>query len=252
MGFNFTESKQSERKMWTGVMPVEITHINPTHAELKGIYGDQAAAPSYITTENGVRKVRLDFYVKNDQYNFKDKFVIFMEDKPRVSTKGNTQVINNRAQSTWVQDPNNVTYEWFDKTGVRAAKDGEVTLYDMLVALINADRNSKDTNLVLENFNSLFDGDVSELRALNEKYGKGLKVLLGVKDGKYQDIYTGYFGRTSIKSNTYIMRAATDADYPWTRDFGNSDEVKEYTAPATPDAVESVASNDEIKSAGLY
>lgn len=227
-------------------MPVEIVQINPTHAELKEIYGENAKEVTYTSkSDAGNRKVRLDFFVENKEYGFKDKFALFLEDNVRKSQNGNVQIINAQGRHTWAKSSEECDYEWFDSSTARVAKDGECRLYDMLIALVNADTSSKDSNLVLENLDAIFDGDVRELRDINKNFGKGLRVLTGVRDGKYQSIYTGHFNRNNNSSSTAMMNAATAEYGSFKDDFGGDAELREYVAPTRPAVSESVSSETD-------
>lgn len=235
MSFNVEESKGGggARTLYTGVMPVEIINICPTHAELQEMYGENAKAPTYVETVDGATRVRLDFYIRNEANDFLSKFSIFVKDAERISRTGKYEFLDVRGRNAWGESLESIDYDWFKTAGARKAKDGESRLIEMLVALTNANQDSEQTNIVID-MERIFAGDFSELRKINNNYGKGLKVLLGVRDGKYQDVYTNKFGRSTSNSVAHIQKAASDHSYPWNCDFGGSTDLKEYVAPVAP------------------
>ena len=88
----------------------------------------------------------------------------------------------------------------------------------------------------LDNFDALFDGNYSELRQiLGANINNEIKVLLTVRDGKYQSVYNRYFDRASNKRTSYweshIKRQSEDG-YPPKEDFSNSFNFQEWTEPS--------------------
>jgi len=255
MEFKFTESTSVDKQLWTGMMPVKITHVNPTHSQLQEIYGDSAKSPVYVSEGvdnegNKFKKIRLDFFIENKDHNFINKISLFLENRDKVSQSGNFQIINNKGKTLYVNDVNNIQYDWYDTTSVRKCKVGEESLYRLIIASINANTNDPDTNLVLSNLDAIFNGDVSELNDILQKYGKEIIVLLGVKDGLYQDVYKGYFNRGHITSTGNMEKYANDESYPWKSDFQNSMELQKYNKP-TP-STDTEMSSDALDTNNLF
>ncbi len=237
---NHNESAETEKRLYTGVTPVELVGINPTQQELSKLFGGgDANAPTYVgTNDNGNKKIRLDMWLKNPDINLLTKCAIWLEDEARVSQAGNKQFINRKLQSTWgksLEDIKNASnMQWFDTSTAREAKSGEVQLYEFLTALTNASTGQDDSDLELDDFSAIFDDDMNELNGINDAIGKQFKVLLGVKEGKYQDVYTGYFQKGSNNGTKVMENRACDTKYPYKADFQNSMELKEYNAPSAP------------------
>lgn len=239
---NHKESTSVDRKLYTGVAEIDIVAINPTKEELSELLnGAEVKEPTYTeTSKDGNRKVRIDFW-----YRFaKDpdtvsKFAIWLEDKDRFGqNSGKTQYINNRCQTAWgksIEDiANDPNLQWFDTSTARVAKDGEESLYDVLVKLTNASLDA-ESDLELDSLDDIFNGDVSELVGINEKLGKGLKVLVGVKDGKYQDTYTKMLLRRQTVNLSYIQKSLEKERGEFNADYNNSFDFALYTAPSMPD-----------------
>jgi hypothetical protein len=237
---NHKEAQISEKKLYTGICPVELVAINPSVEELKALYNsDKVVEPVYTSTsDEGNKKVRLDFFIRNTDLDLITKFAIFLENKVNVSTTGKTQFINERIQSMYAESLDSITSNpkltWFDIKTARPAKVGEVQLYEFLVKLTNASTD-ETSNLKLENFDNLFNGNVEELKEINSKLGKGVKVLLGVKDGIYQDVYNRYFQRIQVNGTDTMTKNATSEYGGFNSDYQNSMELQEYSQAPMPE-----------------
>lgn len=236
---NHKEASSLERKLYTGVCTVDVIAINPTRQELAKLYNkEDVVEPNYITVhEDGYKKLRLDVFVKNDEINLSSKFTIWLEDRDNVSLSGKFQFINEKGQNIYadsieaiVANPNLL---WFDVKTARKAKVGEVDLYEFLIKFTNASTDD-DAKLHLENFANMFNGDLSEIQMIKEKLGKSIKVLLGVKDEQYQDIYTKFIQRGHM-SGTKTMEKNASAEYGgFKADYQNSMDLQVYTQRSMP------------------
>lgn len=82
--------------------------------------------------------------------------------------------------------------------GARKAYVGEEALINFIKAWANVDQNSQ---AILDDMSKLFAGDVSEIHTLHAGIKDNqVKILIGVKDGKYQDVYTKFFQRPYINN----------------------------------------------------
>ena len=100
-------------------------------------------------------------------------------------------------------------------------------------------------------------GDISELKTLTTALtGNQTRVLIGVKDDRYQQVYTKYFGRIKPQRDDFFIRALNDdygsfnadfnADLQWgihkptvdliTPDNGELKEDKDWVSASTTDA----------------
>lgn len=220
-GKESTEGASVKRYLGIGVFTVLA--VNPTKAELEKIYDTTLdKEPEYITKEEGVDKLRIDFILKSvadkcNGHEFITKASYFLENKQRVSTKGTIQVINPYGDFTWLTEdeiaagttPENKA--WFVGK-FRKAYTGEEDLTKFIRAIINiparAYKNQKTGEIVelpnpeeaecrLESIAKYFKGDYSEIKAaLKSLPDNKVKFVCGVKttdDNKqYQDLYTNY------------------------------------------------------------
>lgn len=249
---NHTESEAKGKQLWTGVANMKVIAINPTVDELAKIYNtDNVSEPTYVTeNNNGNTKVRLDFFLQNEENGIITSFPIWLENEARVSVAGNNQFINRKVQSTWSTSLEDLTanekMSWFDMTTAREAKSGEVDLYEFLVKWTNA-QTGESVDLELSNFENLITkGDISELKEIMAKIGKTVNVLLGVRDGQYQSVYTKYVNRGHIAS-TKGFEKNLDGEYgEFKANYANSLELKLYTEQPAPETTTNEYSNAEI------
>jgi hypothetical protein len=227
----------AEKKLYHGITEVEVIGFNPNKANIAKIYEMEESdvkEPSYVTPEY----TRLDCFVKKAEPKIISKISFFVSNKEvKGSLSDKYQFINNKGQSCWStslealkMDSN---LDWFDKSDIRIAKEGEVKLYSFLVALFNVDVKNKQNNLKLESWDKIVKGDVSELNKyiqhfkINHQYNS-VKVLFGIKDGKYQDLYSEVFARKSQNNYSYLMKAATAEKGGFKSYFGNSPVFQEF------------------------
>ena len=171
-----------------------------------------------------------------------------MQPKQRVSQSGKHQWINKFGLTCWSEaEP---TYDWFKSDGQRKAYVGEETLIRFIIAWANVLRGGEVT---LETIDAIANGDITELKGLITGLKTNqIKVLVGVKDGKYQTVYTKYFGKTSINRTDYFVNelnkeygsfnADFNADLKWgahnptanlvTPDSADGDD--DWTMPSEP------------------
>jgi len=249
---NHTESESKGKQLFTGVANMNVIAINPTVEELSKIYNtDNVSEPTYVTeNNNGNTKVRLDFFLQNEENGIITSFPIWLENEARVSAAGNNQFINRKVQSTWstsLEDlAENEKMSWFDITTARQAKSGEVDLYDFLVKWTNA-QTGESVDLELSNFENLIaKGDVSELKEIMLKIGKTVNVLLGVREGQYQSVYTKYVNRGHIASVKGFEKNLDDEYGEFKSDYSNSLELKLYVEQTAPETTTNEYSNADI------
>lgn len=227
------------RKLYTGVCPVKCIALNPNKKELEAIYGrEMQKEPVYTDTvevevnkeKKTVKRVKLDFYLKNEELDLITRVSIPISDYYPVSTKtGNYQIIDRYGNSTWTSpetikakglplsssgNPMSIT------TDYHLAKRGEVDLVLFIQSLLGIANSFirvdgqwvlRPSNLdecvcCIDDINKIIDGNVTELRSLI-KLGEQnfVKVLLGVStnNGKnYQSVYPSFFAKNSVSSTT--------------------------------------------------
>jgi hypothetical protein len=247
MSFINAEQKQAtEKSLYTGVAEMNVDIINPTSAQIAQIYKSEPKETNYIVEYNGQKSTKIDIYLSKDTPSIRTKMTMFISDRERVAASGKRQFINNRGQSCWgmsieeIRD--NDRMKWFDCTTARVAKEGEVDLYNFLIKLFNIDTQSATTNLTL-NYPMLLTGNASELNQyvewfkINRKQNS-IKVLLGVKDGKYQDVFVKEFMPCNSNDSTRLLAAAKNELSPFKSYWGNSHQLQ----PFNPEAIISAAS----------
>lgn len=234
MGFNPNSSEKAvvqENKLYTGLTNMKVVAINPNKMQLESLGYKPQSEPVYASVEDGTKKLRLDFYLVHPELSIRTKIAFFLEDKPRTNMDGTKgEWINVYGRTAWgTTDAAPVELKWFDATTARPAKVGESDLHNFLINWLNVRPNDEAR---LDKFEALFVGDYSELKGLlavakdNE-----IRVLLTVKDGKYQGVYGRYFDRATNKRTNYWeahIKSQTEAGYAPKEDFQNSFVFQEW------------------------
>lgn len=241
-------SQGSSRKLYQGLAKLTPVAVNPTKEQLGKILGTEIDRD--ITYENG-DNYRLDFWCQESTTSKFFKFSIFVSNEDVVSAKsGNMQYINAYGKTGYFANVDAVkakneaaTAEWqkMKMEGLRVAKKGEATLYEFLIALFNAAPSKPFPQF--ESFQKIAMGSIKELKDVLEaaiEKGRQIHMLLGVKDGKYQDAWTGMFlpAIFTSKSEQYLVKKATNPDYPYKGEWGNDLAFREYIQEAPPAGIE--------------
>jgi len=238
------EASASSRKMYTGFAPVQIISVNPdtkTLASILGVDIEKVKEPNYVTEKN----TRLDFwYVNHPSFKteLKGKFSIWVDNNTRMSNAGKKQWIDDFTKTAWAENLSLLSEAQaglqperkIDMKSIREAKGGEETIYSLLKAYGNI--SPKSNPLVLTSWATLTKGNGSELvnffNHFNEKDG-GVKVLMGIKDGKYQDVYTGIFLNVYGKVTDYVTKNVM-GQYGFKSFYNGSFTFNEYNAELAP------------------
>jgi hypothetical protein len=233
------------KKLYTGLVNVLVVAINPTLAELESMGVKYITSePEYTTTNDiGKSKTRIDIWVKNPELGVNTKFSFWVEDEISVgTTSGKAQFINKIGQTSYAFSVEE-TQDFFDKDGARPALKGEADLVEFIRQWANVEAAGE---VSLDTIKQIAAGDVKELKDLVKDLAtNGVKILLGVKDGKYQTVYTKMFGRPYQKSTNMWTKKLNDSFGQFKADYQNSLDFKEYEgALATPD-VEKAATQKE-------
>lgn len=239
MGFTPNSSDKpvvQESKLYTGLCNMKVVAINPNKLNLEFQGYKPQSEPSYITTEDGVTKLRLDIYLTHKELPIRTKIAFFLEDRPRTNQNGTkAEWINAFGRTAWgtlEEPPQGLT--WFDATTARLAKVGEADIHNFLINWLNINPNDEAK---LDKFDALFKGDYSELNnLLNGAKSNEIRVLLCVRDGKYQAVYNKYFDRATNKRTKYWeshIKNQTEAGYPPKEDFQNDFTFQEWKEPTS-------------------
>jgi hypothetical protein len=229
----------TKKSLFTGLCPMNVIAINPSADEIMEIYGrEEVKDPEYSgQTEAGEAKLRLDIYLKNTENNLITKIVFWLEDRLSISSKGNKQFINSVGMSTWAADQ--PTQDWFTMKPYREGYVGEADLYNFLSAWLGINKRAKESECVLEtSFSDIVRGNLDELRDLITIYrDRTVKVLLAVKEGKYQDVYNKVFIPQESNYTAGLekqLKGDADAGFPYKGNYQNSFEFKEFNPESAP------------------
>jgi len=200
--------------IYVGVTQVKVVAINPDIKKLESLGYNVSQEPIYVTEQDEVKKVRLDFYVQNSKLRGKISF--FLQDEKRMSSdKTKYEFINNYGQTTWastLEEALNKTSsknnkKWFNPEGAREAYVGESSLIAFLKEWLNTNSNDK---VYIEDLAALFKGDVKELNFyVKEAANNVVWVLCTVseKNGRhYQNVDNGIFVRASLSPSLVITK----------------------------------------------
>jgi hypothetical protein len=208
MGFE-VGSNPKEIKLWTGLETVSVLAINPTKTELEKAGVVVKEEPVYAKVEEGVRKVRIDVWVKGgEKSNILSKVTFFVEDveKESQSTPGNYQFINEFGDSAWGQSVEEIQgkYDWFKGEKICRAKSGEADFIVFFKRWLNVGKGQKAS---IENMTALLSGDLKEFKPLVTTHkDKKAQVLFTVREYEgnwFQSVYNKYFGIAFSTNTTY-------------------------------------------------
>ncbi len=229
-------------KLFSGLGNFKVIAVNPTMAELHELGIMVKQDPNYFVELNGTEYFKLTFWIKNDDLT--TRFDILMNGTERVSQSGKNQWINGIGQSTWADgEP---TYEWYKKDGLRKALVGEETLINFTKSWANV---ANGDEVSFDSIAKIVKGDVAEVKALvNLLENNEVRLLIGVKDGKYQTVYTKVFGRVKPQRDDLFVKNLNDdygvfnAEFDTTLAWG---VFSPELAVVTPDSDSDNVSEDE-------
>jgi len=212
-----TEEVVSSIKYWQGVGNFKVVAINPTMEEANKIGVKLKTEPKYTDIQVGdnVRN-KIVFFVKNEEKEILTRVEFLVASQQEISQNGNKRIINNFGRHTWSKDIDtlkaNSKMSWFKTEKARYAYVGESDLIDFIAAWANV---ASDGEVALDTIDVIVKGNVSELRKLmNSIKDNEVRLMLGVKvgdDGKlYQQVYSRWYGRPYIKTNTQLIKSLND------------------------------------------
>jgi len=226
-----------ESKLYVGYTEARVVMVNPDNEELEknGYNREEKDEPSYVKEDEGVRKLRLDFYFTDKLKTIKFKKSFFLEEKDvaqkvkedmseeeKADFIPKFQWVNQVGESSWATDeaslPTRFTKftrknkatgetEVYGDKKFRIAKAGEADLLDFITKWQgNFDYRSVNTDILLD-LKKLFNGNFRELQdGVNSEFATSTIELLTVKtvegeDGpkEYQNVWSeslpGYTGK---------------------------------------------------------
>ena len=200
-------------QLYSGLSNFNVIAVNPTLDELHELGIMLKSEPNYYVEFSGKEYFKLTFWIKNEDLT--TRFEILMNAEPRVSQSGKHQWLNNAGQSTWSNDA--PTYDWWKTEGTRHAFTGEETLINFAKAWANV---ANGDDVYFESIDKIVKGDVAEVKALAKVLsGNQIRLLIGVKDGKYQSVYTKVFGRIKPERDDLFVKTLNDEYGPFNAEF---------------------------------
>jgi len=198
--------------LYTGIAPVSVVAVNPSLDELSDLGINLRNEPEYKVTLNEEDYNKLVFWLKSDVagLSFTTRFEILMQAKHRASKDGSKFMwANNIGQTTWSADV--PAYDWWkNKDKTRKAYVGEDTLINFTKAWANV---ANGGEVSFDTIDAIAEGDVRELQEYVKVLSANkLRVLVGVKDGKYQAVYNRHFGRLKPMRDDMFIKALNE-DY---------------------------------------
>lgn len=244
MGFESNSSDTKvfkEVKLFTGLYNLKVVAINPTKEKLEEMGYKPQNDPVYISTEEKVKKLRLDFHLHGqglDGSKIMTKVAFFLENQHRLNKDGDKgEFINDFGRTAWslagtpTEPPTEFT--WFKHESARPAHVGEADLHLFLVNWLNI---GPDDEAKMDNFLGLFDEDYSEVQSLLAgNIDNEVRILLTVRDNKYQGVYNRYFDRATNKRTNYWdshFKNLASNNFSLKEDYQNSFAFQEWTEPA--------------------
>lgn len=231
-----TESVQGGGiKLYSGISNFQVVAVNPTLVELHEMGIMFKTEPNYEVSFNDVDYNKLVFWVKNEDLT--TRVEILVSPKERVSKSGKYQWINSIGQSTWA-DENGPTYDWWKTEGQRKAYIGEETLINFVKTWANV---ANGDEVSFEQVAHIVSGDVKELRSLiTSLTNNQVRLLVGVKNDRYQTVYNKYFGRIKPERTDMFIKMLKDDYGAFDSDFNADLKWGEHVPTASlvsPDAL---------------
>lgn len=234
-----TEEVVGGIKTFSGLTNVTVKAVNPTMAELHAMDINVKQEPNYTVEFSGESYNKVVFWLNNAEGNF--KLEILMQNKPKVSQNGKFQWMNNIGQSTWSEEA--PSYEWWKTDGQRKAYTGEETLINFVKAWANV---ASGDEVYFDTIVAISNGDLAEIKALVESLKTNqVRVLIGVKDDKYQQVYTKYFGRVKPQRDDLFIKALNDDYGSFNADFNADLKWGTHVATATLVAPDTIGENED-------
>jgi len=209
--------------LYCGIATMNVIAVNPSLGELHSLGINLKQEPNYTGIQMGEQtKNKLVFWVRNAEHEFTTRFEILVEPNERAESKtGKFQWINKFGQTAWGTENPSTQYEWFKNEGVRRSYAGEEMLIDFMKTWANVGR---DGECAIDDIKAVMTGDVHELKqyvtALKENR---VRLLLGAKDDKYQQVYTKHFGREKPRRDDLFIKSLNDDYGEFRADFDAND-----------------------------
>ena len=234
-----TEEVVGGIKTFSGLTNVKVIAVNPTMAELHALDINVKQEPNYTIEFSGEAYNKVVFWLANEDGNF--KLEILMQNTPKISKTGKHQWMNAIGQSTWSED--SPSYDWWKKEGERKAYTGEETLINFTKAWANV---ASGDEVTFDTMAAISNGDVTEIKALATNLNTNeARVLIGVKDDKYQQVYTKYFGRVKPQRDDLFVKSLNDEYGSFNADFNTDLLWGTHVSTATLVSPDTIGEDDD-------
>ena len=203
---NTAPVEENDRVLVTGVANLKVVALNPNKEELQALGRKPKEEPVYLypNKTSGKMQVQLDIWLEGEVD------VLDEAEPAHVLTK----------TTFWVEDSTsrNVYIDKFGGFGkdkskldatARLAYNGEVDLIQFLKALSNLGK--KDAASLSKVADLAANGDLAEVQDIITRAQKNrVQVLLGVRDGKYQDVFSKVYDFADRTNNAYLHKKVVE------------------------------------------
>lgn len=288
-GGNREASDGAVRKVFTGVENFRVRAINPDHAKLKELYGENAKEDSYLGENeiNGQKypQIRIVAHCDNDPAEGEEKVTcrptFWITKAPLISQTGKKQYINIFGNTIWLTDEQaaekkpfyeNVgaagSYK-FESQGMRLALRGEEDFIKFFRALLNLPSPTKVTDPMeaasqfsMQDWETMFSGNFTMLNNMLKTTNNKVGFLLGAKrveENLYQDVFSRKPMRQYEKAAgkfEYLIKdldSARESGAFANTDWGPRDcKLREYDTDATPTQADAFSQNGTSTGEGSF
>ncbi|WP_216726146.1 hypothetical protein [Hymenobacter siberiensis] len=198
--------EENDRVLVTGVANLKVVALNPNKAELEALGRKPKEEPKYLypNSKTGNMQCQVDIWLEGE-----------------VEVLDDTELSHVLTKTTfWVEDSTsrNVYIDKFGGFGknkekldatARLAYNGEVDLIQFLKALSNLGK--KDPASLSKVAALASQGDLTEVQGIITRAQKNrVQVLLGVRDGKYQDVFSKVYDFADRTNNAYLHKKVVE------------------------------------------
>jgi hypothetical protein len=196
-------------KLFTGIGEFKVVAVNPTLEQLHEMNVMLQSEPKYDVEINGADFKKVVFWLKND--DVVTSCEILVTPGEWVSQTGKVKCYNRIGQDQWLEKNADGSFDssncpdWIKETETfYSIPRGMDTVTEFVKAWANVESGGE---IKLDTVNKIANGDVKELRELIKALDNNLvRVLVYVRDGKYQAVYTRHFGRVNPKRNDLFIK----------------------------------------------
>lgn len=216
-------SQNQDYSKKVGLFEARVIAINPSIEEYKEILNIELPETSKVTeylgvTNEGVTKLRVDFWLEEVKSKNKFKLVMYLENREKENEpRTKKQYINNVGTTSWATDPNYLP-DWFTARDYRVAFCGENEFYSFLQKWLgNLDYRDAETTLQLD-WKTLMKGNVKDLKSqIGGEYATTVGLLATVKtqikDGETKQ-YQGVYNKSFLAAYNLKQFRLVDYDNP--------------------------------------